>query len=31
MYSSRMGESKLNPWKDGLGNLWFLVKKRFFR
>ncbi len=31
MYSSRMGESKLNPWKDGVGNLWFLVKKRFFR
>jgi glycosyltransferase involved in cell wall biosynthesis len=31
MYSSRMGESKLNPWKDGFGNLWFLVKKRFFR
>ena len=31
MYSSRLGESKLNPWKDGLGNLWFLVKKRFFR
>jgi hypothetical protein len=31
MYSSRMGESKLNPWKDGFGNLWFLAKKRFFR
>jgi glycosyltransferase involved in cell wall biosynthesis len=31
MYSSRLGESKLNPWKDGLGNLWFLVGKRFFR
>jgi glycosyltransferase involved in cell wall biosynthesis len=31
MYSSRMGESKLNPWKDGMGNLWFLVKKRFLR
>jgi dolichol-phosphate hexosyltransferase len=31
MYSSRLGESKLNPWKDGFGNLWFLVKKRFFR
>jgi len=31
MYSSRMGESKLNPWKDGLQNLLFLVKKRFFR
>ena len=31
MYSSRLGESKLNPWRDGFGNLWFLVKKRFFR
>jgi dolichol-phosphate hexosyltransferase len=31
MYSSRLGESKLNPWKDGLANLWFLVGKRFFR
>jgi len=31
MYSSRMGESKLNPWKDGIQNLLFLVKKRFFR
>jgi glycosyltransferase involved in cell wall biosynthesis len=31
MYSSRLGESKLNPWKDGLQNLMFLVKKRFFR
>ena len=28
-YSSRMGEIKLNPWRDGLHNLWFLVKKRF--
>ena len=31
MYSSRLGESKLNPWKDGLHNLMFLAKKRFFR
>ena len=31
MYSSRMGESKLNPWKDGFRNLMFLAKKRFFR
>ncbi|HUA61280.1 MAG TPA: glycosyltransferase family 2 protein [Verrucomicrobiae bacterium] len=31
MYSSRMGESKLNPWKDGIHNLLFLVKKRFVR
>lgn len=28
-YSSRLGEIKLNPWRDGLYNLWFLVKKRF--
>ncbi len=31
MYSSRLGESKLNPWKDGIHNLLFLVKKRFSR
>ena len=31
MYSSRLGETKLNAWRDGLQNLWFLVKKRFFR
>ena len=29
MYTSRMGEIKLNPWRDGLYNLWFLAKKRF--
>jgi glycosyltransferase involved in cell wall biosynthesis len=29
MYTSRMGEIKLNPWRDGIYNLWFLVKKRF--
>jgi len=28
-YTSRMGEIKLNPWRDGFLNLWFLVKKRF--
>ena len=28
-YSSRLGEIKLNPWRDGLRNLWFLVRKRF--
>ena len=28
-YSSRLGEIKLNPWRDGLHNLWFLVSKRF--
>ena len=31
MYTSRLGEIKLNPWRDGLYNLWFLVKKRFGR
>ena len=29
LYSSRLGEIKLNPWRDGFNNLWFLVKKRF--
>ncbi len=29
MYTSRLGEIKLNPWRDGFFNLWFLVKKRF--
>jgi len=29
MYSSRLGEIKLNPWRDGFHNLLFLVKKRF--
>src|SRR5439155_17118196 len=28
LYSSRLGEIKLNPWRDGFNNLWFLVKKR---
>lgn len=28
-YSSRLGEIKLNPWRDGFYNLWFLFKKRF--
>jgi len=27
-YSARLGEIKLNPWRDGLYNLWFLLKKR---
>ncbi len=31
MYSSRLGEVKLNPWRDGFYNLGFLVKKRFGR
>ncbi|MCS6952053.1 MAG: glycosyltransferase family 2 protein [Bryobacterales bacterium] len=29
LYSSRLGEMKLNPWRDGLYNLYFLFKKRF--
>lgn len=28
-YSSRLGEIKLNPWRDGLHNLLFLFRKRF--
>jgi glycosyltransferase involved in cell wall biosynthesis len=28
-YRPRVGEVKLNSWKDGLGNLGFLLKKRF--
>ncbi len=28
-YSSRLGEIKLNPWRDGFNNLYFLLKKRF--
>jgi len=31
VYSSRLGEIKLNPWRDGIQNLLFLLKKRFFR
>jgi hypothetical protein len=31
MYTSRIGEKKLNPWRDGLQNLLFLVKKRLPR
>lgn len=31
MYSSRLGEIKLNPWRDGFQNLFFLLKKRFVR
>src|SRR2546429_1605593 len=26
-YSSRLGETKLNLWRDGFHNLWFLVQK----
>ena len=28
-YTSRLGEIKLNPWRDGIANLLFLVRKRF--
>ena len=28
-YSSRLGEIKLNPWRDGFHNLFFLARKRF--
>ena len=31
MYTSRIGEKKLNPWRDGFHNLFFLVKKRLPR
>jgi len=30
-YSSRLGEKKLQPWRDGFRNLAFLFKKRFAR
>lgn len=29
-FSQRSGESKLHPWKDGLKNILFLFKKRFY-
>lgn len=31
LYTSRLGEIKLNPWRDGFQNLFFLLKKRFAR
>src|SRR5579863_959122 len=31
LYSTRLGEKKLNPWRDGIQNLAFLGRKRFFR
>jgi glycosyltransferase involved in cell wall biosynthesis len=31
LYSSRLGEKKLNPWRDGIENLIFLAKKRVLR
>lgn len=30
-YSSRVGEKKLQPWRDGFRNLSFIFKKRFWR
>ncbi len=30
-YSSRLGETKLNLWRDGFYNLAFLFRKRFAR
>jgi hypothetical protein len=30
-YSSRVGETKLNAWRDGFQNIAFLLKKRFLR
>ena len=27
-YSQRVGEKKLQPWRDGMKNLWFLLRKR---
>jgi glycosyltransferase involved in cell wall biosynthesis len=29
LYTSRTGEIKLNPWRDGINNILFLFKKRF--
>ena len=29
LYTSRLGEKKLKPWRDGIQNLWYLVKVRF--
>ena len=31
LYSTRLGEIKLSPWRDGIQNLAFLMRKRFFR
>jgi len=31
LYSTRLGEVKLSPWRDGIQNLVFLLRKRFFR
>ena len=31
LYSSRLGKIKLNPWRDGFQNLFYLLKMRFTR
>jgi glycosyltransferase involved in cell wall biosynthesis len=31
LYSSRIGQNKLRPWRDGWANMVFLFKKRLFR
>ncbi len=31
LYTSRKGETKLSPWRDGFRNLAFLLRKRFAR
>ena len=31
LYSTRLGEKKLNPWRDGIQNLTFLARTRFWR
>ena len=28
-YSNRVGEKKLQPWRDGMRNIAFLFRKRF--
>lgn len=28
-YQERIGETKLRPWRDGVHNMWFLVRRRF--
>jgi hypothetical protein len=30
-YHERIGETKLYPWRDGIQNMWFLVKRRLRR
>jgi hypothetical protein len=28
-YHERIGKTKLYPWRDGVQNIWFLLKRRF--